>query len=771
MEKIISFSNVKKADIYNPIFQVEDVRMSDDIWAHSHTEKEPESLIEHSNLTVEYLLKNDETIIDNIIDKIGQSKEEKDYIKELFLNAVYLHDIGKLNPSFQKKIGNPAFENIFMSNSNHSDISGNLFKEYYNEKINEEYPKMSQGSIRKRLKYIVEAFTLPIKAHHTQLSNLSDYIQNAYGIKEFEKIDKEVGYYIYILTKILYSLLISSDFYATSKYFSNIEIEHRGFDKKKKESFNNSILQHRESFGKPEGINEIREDIYQTAQKNLLQNLDKNIFYLEAPTGSGKTLTSLGLVSTLLNNTNAKRVFYIFPFNTIVEQTYKTLKDEILKNNQDINVNIINSITAHSQINNDSEDEYLKVVLERFFYSSEVVLTSHIRFFEGLFGTKKDGNFLLQSLVDSIVVIDEIQAYNNKLWGNFIKFIYRYSELLNIKIIIMSATLPRLDIFLENDKSADFVELLKDKRDYLFFHPYFTNRVKIDFSLVDKSITLEEIKEKVGAEAKKGKKVLIEFIKKKSAQSFYELIKDDFANQDISVIKIDGDTNKAEREYNLNLVKNSNKTLVLVATQVIEAGADIDMDIGFKDISVLDSDEQFLGRINRNAKKEGLVYFFNLDGAGGIYKNDVRLFLTLKEKQVRELFLKKDFKTYYKLIIEKLKERGQSYDYNLKSKDENFNKKVLSLEYRTIYKEMNLIEDKKEQTFDTNLKIDIKKYPNIKEFQNIKLLKELNLLDEEGFLSGELVYNALYNIRSIKQFGEYFYKRFFLNAISSYFIK
>mgnify|MGYP000169888704 CR=1 FL=1 len=49
--------------------------------------------------------------------------------------------------------------------------------------------------------------------------------------------------------------------------------------------------------------------------------------------------------------------------------------------------------------------------------------------------------------------------------------------------------------------------------------------------------------------------------------------------------------------------------MILVATQVIEAGVDIDMDIGFKDISRLDSEEQFMGRINRSGKKDGVVYF------------------------------------------------------------------------------------------------------------------------------------------------------------------
>ena len=68
------------------------------------------------------------------------------------------------------------------------------------------------------------------------------------------------------------------------------------------------------------------------------------------------------------------------------------------------------------------------------------------------------------------------------------------------------------------------------------------------------------------------------------------------------------------------------KSVILVATQVIEAGVDIDMDIGYKDCSKLDSEEQFMGRINRSCKGEGIVYFFNLDSARMVYKDgDIRV--------------------------------------------------------------------------------------------------------------------------------------------------
>ena len=83
-------------------------------------------------------------------------------------------------------------------------------------------------------------------------------------------------------------------------------------------------------------------------------------------------------------------------------------------------------------------------------------------------------------------------------------------------------------------------------------------------------------------------------------------------NEEVVIVEISGDDNKFERKKIIKLIKER-KVNIVVATQVIEAGVDIDMDIGFKDISVIDSEEQFIGRINRSCGNEGCAYFFNYD--------------------------------------------------------------------------------------------------------------------------------------------------------------
>ena len=132
----------------------------------------------------------------------------------------------------------------------------------------------------------------------------------------------------------------------------------------------------------------------------------------------------------------------------------------------------------------------------------------------------------------------------------------------------------------------------------------------------------------------------------------------------------------------------------MVATQVIEAGVDIDMDIGYKDISKLDSDEQFMGRINRSCKKEGIVYFFNIDNTDKIYKNDIRINkkFTLVNEDMRDILVNKNFKDYYQSVLDVLVNNYNDSlcEYNI---DTFFKESVAKLKFEEIELRMKLIEE------------------------------------------------------------------------------
>ena len=157
-----------------------------------------------------------------------------------------------------------------------------------------------------------------------------------------------------------------------------------------------------------------------------------------------------------------------------------------------------------------------------------------------------------------------------------------------------------------------------------------------------------------------------------------------------------GDDSIYERESILKPIReNVWKKVILISTQIVEAG--VDMDIGYKDISKLDSEEQFLGRIARSGIKNGIpgiVYFFNFDQAEKIYRDDYRMekSLTLGNEEMRTVLKEKRFQTYYEQVMHYLKEMK-----NRKTSEEGleyfFSESLKKLDFLKIQKRMELIEE------------------------------------------------------------------------------
>ena len=103
---------------------------------------------------------------------------------------------------------------------------------------------------------------------------------------------------------------------------------------------------------------------------------------------------------------------------------------------------------------------------------------------------------------------------------------------------------------------------------------------------------------------------IIEFITKRTASDFLKQIKQ--CNRFFDDVYILSGTilepQKQKIIKQLKSASNREKNILLITTQVVEAGVDIDMDLGFKDVSLIDSEEQIAGRVNRNASKKVVNY-------------------------------------------------------------------------------------------------------------------------------------------------------------------
>lgn len=696
--------------------------------------------------------------------------DEKDLLSKLFSKAIYLHDIGKLNSEFQRVKMHTEIAASGYKNSNHSLLSALLFLDICEEDL----VTISDVYRRASLRYIAVLFSYVISRHHTFLTNfdLMNYIQELNDLfavlmqhqdilrfytyskrlrqllvvqrmeddisfyAEREEVcicDEKEGSLLYLLMKLLYSCLVTSDFLATYYFFNRKEPYTYYLDSKDKRTLLAQFKQSNvccsvEKFKRnPDDpsitpINRLRSRLFIETEKQLTRHPDQMIYYLEAPTGSGKTAVSVNLALHLLTkHEDLNKLIYVFPFNTLVEQTKDNLNKWFANIEKDYRIQVVNSVTPivreHEKaiaLNLQAEEQatpqtidYNEEVLRRQMLQYPITVTSHVNLFNHLFGIGKESHLGLASLAHSVVILDEIQSYRNAIWPEMIQMLHDVSQMYHIVIIIMSATLPKLDHLL--CKEENFTPLVINRSDY-FLNPIFRDRVHLSFELLQQgTLTLDAVVHEIVRIKKKHGKVrlLVEVIKKVSAHTIYEALRKNFPKEQ-RIMELTGDDSRYVRQQVLNQINGTEEQkplddVILIATQVIEAGVDIDMDIGFKDISILDSEEQFLGRINRSCLKEDCwAYFFDMDSTARIYKQDLRLEKDLNDPHYQQALLDKNYEFFYEQVFERFRQIRNKRDKDYLQ----FDKMLDDLQFNKIAKYLKLI-DEKNYTLVLNFEIKI----------------------------------------------------------------
>jgi CRISPR-associated endonuclease/helicase Cas3 len=372
------------------------------------------------NLTISYYEqlcadKKLDEIVKRIIDRLTiEGKplpdEYKALVYKLFVNAIYLHDTGKINPAFQvNALKNKVITAKKGLPAEHSIYSALIYIDIFTSEIRNIKTKL----VRSYMFNILYSFAYSISRHHGSLNDTESFIdalwisqnnakrgvlayynsktvydidftnsgeKNPFGKEnKFQSIWNIESTEFYILNRLLFSLIITCDYYSTYNYIGDVKVDgryikesvewkekyERGELYKKIQKCKSSIMSKNI---KEIDMNGLRTRIFLEAEKGLLSNADNNIFYLEAPTGSGKTNTSINLMLKLIEaNKDIKNVFYIFPFNTLVEQTADSLKEYF---NEDVAVvNSITPIAINEKNNGDSyEVDFDASYLNRLFF-------------------------------------------------------------------------------------------------------------------------------------------------------------------------------------------------------------------------------------------------------------------------------------------------------------------------------------------------------------------------------------------------------------------
>jgi CRISPR-associated endonuclease/helicase Cas3 len=202
-----------------------------------------------------------------------------------------------------------------------------------------------------------------------------------------------------------------------------------------------------------------------------------------------------------------------------------------------------------------------------------------------------------------------VQAVPHQYWQLIHDSLKLLSEKFNSYVIFMTATQP----LIFEEAKGEIKEIVKKKEEYF----QGLNRIEL-IPRIEKALTLDEFKSQLEKDLMKDsdKNFLIVLNTIGSAQEVYKFVQElDLENTERFFLSTNVvPKTRLERIDGIKKNGSENKRKVIVSTQLIEAGVDIDADIVYRDFAPLDSINQVAGRCNRNSAKEekGKVLIFIL---------------------------------------------------------------------------------------------------------------------------------------------------------------
>ncbi|WP_321331274.1 CRISPR-associated helicase Cas3' [uncultured Bacteroides sp.] len=346
---------------------------------------------------------------------------------------------------------------------------------------------------------------------------------------------------------------------------------------------------------------------------------------LTAPTGSGKTEASLMWLHKQMKENGQGRTFYILPFTASINAMFERLDDKMQGNNGIVGVvhgKLAEYIESRFGDENDScQNEKLKNQLKESFRAlvPPLKVATPFQLLKSIFGLKgfEKGIFEMSG---GYFIFDEIHAYDPEVTAQIKVLIEFATKFLNVKVCLMTATLPT---FLKKEFTDAIGEYSEISADADLYQSFIRHRIKVADGLLSEHI--EDIQQRLNA----GDKVLVVSNTVKQAQAIYNSL--NASKKVLLHSAFNGiDRNKKESELKLDEVK------LLVGTQAIEVSLDIDYDVIFTEPAPLDALLQRFGRVNRHRVNgqyrppcDCIIFSMRNDIDKYIYKNEEVITRTL----------------------------------------------------------------------------------------------------------------------------------------------
>ena len=578
-------------------------------------------------------------------------------INDLTLLVVVFHDVGKMNDNFQKKIVGLPFEGY----SNHSYISAYyLINAFANNQkaIIKRFPFINKDNYNLILLILANI----IAGHHGSLKNIdelfskkigkngmkydewgdmveylktikmtnhvrtffrnnpdllncklrfTDDIQNSDYYKSFGRIDdvekwSDNALDYYYDTVVTYGELVHGDRRDAS---GNVLCYRNKSKKKYAYSLENNLETTYRSFKAKTELNKIRNQIRELAINTLRAYLKEGkyrVFALTAPTSCGKTFMMLQLAVEIMKKFDYDYdIIYGLPYLSIIDQTIKIINNELkLETLNHTSASDISDILQKMMEENADSKQMIELAFSENCFDHPLIITTFNQIFESLINRATTKLMRLKNFKKRIFLIDEFQATDPAQYYTLVQLLNKFCERYDCYVIISTATMPNFNIDLDKVANKDVKRLFKnsvlpkellipDIFNYSVFNRYIINfmgEVNADslYEMVNKS-TVSTL-------------LIVNTIR--TSQRMHAMFANDNSNFE-KINLLNAHISPHDRLQIIDEVKRDledGTKILLVSTQVIEAGVDISFPVLYRDAAPPSSIVQSNGRGNRNGE-------------------------------------------------------------------------------------------------------------------------------------------------------------------------
>ncbi|MFA7440363.1 MAG: CRISPR-associated protein Cas4 [Sphingomonadaceae bacterium] len=368
-----------------------------------------------------------------------------------------LHDIGKCSLSYQLYIRRPR-DNNGPKGPDHSTAGAREATSLYGTKLGRllafgiagHHAGLMDGTgyegstLGHRLSKAIE----PYDGWEVQVAGLPARETIQEGLPRLNPNGIEPGFSFAFLIRMLFSSLVDADFLETERFYARSRGEEpprRGgvVETRHLDAIRCYMAAHRRDDSE---VNRLRSAILDHA--NAKSALPPGLFTLTVPTGGGKTLTSLSFALEHAIRHGLRRIIYVIPFTSIIEQTAEVFRDRVGLGESVLEHHSSFDWDRRAPGSDDEEGEgaagLAKLRRDSENWDAPIVVTTAVQFFESLFAARTSQARKLHNLAKSVIILDEAQSIPVKLLRPCMAAIDELARNYDASVVLCTATQPAL---------------------------------------------------------------------------------------------------------------------------------------------------------------------------------------------------------------------------------------------------------------------------------------------------------------------------------------